>query len=295
MTGASIAAARPRPGVLVLGVAVWVLSLVLLPAPLAARILLLAPLAIVPALLERLGLAYTTGRVAFLAALPLLAAIALPAGPLAAGLALPWLALALVAAARAAADGLARLRSIGQPNAIPMLGVDVSLGFWAVGAIFIVGHRSGVDLGFSPTIVLLTAVHFHFAGLGLLAIASLLARTSPWLAIPVVGLILGIPLTALGFVVASDELNAIGACIVGASGIGVAVGFLTTRRGGWMGWARTAAGFALLLGMPMGIAWSLGILLGGTFLDIDTMIRTHGILNSAAILLGVASLTVPEA
>jgi hypothetical protein len=41
--------------------------------------------------------------------------------------------------------------------------------------------------------------------------------------------------------------------------------------------------------MPMGIAWSVAILLGSTFLDLDTMIRTHGVLNASAMLLGVMS------
>jgi hypothetical protein len=41
--------------------------------------------------------------------------------------------------------------------------------------------------------------------------------------------------------------------------------------------------------MPMGIAWSRAILSGQTFLDLDTMIRTHGALNATAVLLGVSS------
>jgi hypothetical protein len=44
---------------------------------------------------------------------------------------------------------------------------------------------------------------------------------------------------------------------------------------------------ALLIGMPMGIAWSLAILTGQSFLDLETMVRTHGALNSLAVLLAV--------
>lgn len=47
------------------------------------------------------------------------------------------------------------------------------------------------------------------------------------------------------------------------------------------------AGVALLIGMPMGIAWSIAILEGGAFLDLETMVRTHGVLNSLAVLLAV--------
>ena len=44
-------------------------------------------------------------------------------------------------------------------------------------------------------------------------------------------------------------------------------------------------GWALLVGMPMGIAWSVAIAFGLNFLDIDRMVRTHGALNSLAVLL----------
>lgn len=40
-------------------------------------------------------------------------------------------------------------------------------------AVFIVVDRLGLEIRFSPVIVLLTATHFHFAGLGLLGLASL--------------------------------------------------------------------------------------------------------------------------
>src|SRR5258708_7812177 len=85
--------------VLLAGLLVWVLALVVLPAPIAARILLLAPLVIVPRLLglipARPWLRRLAGLPTLLAALPLLLAFALPAGPVAAALVLPWLALTL--------------------------------------------------------------------------------------------------------------------------------------------------------------------------------------------------------
>ncbi len=39
----------------------------------------------------------------------------------------------------------------------------------------------------------------------------------------------------------------------------------------------------------MGIAWSFAILTGQPFLDLDTMIRTHGVLNALAVLIGVTA------
>jgi hypothetical protein len=286
-----LASATPMP--LLAGLAVWFAAMVLAPAPLAARILLLAPLVIVPRLIPLLPPRAWIGRLggwaALLAALPLIVSFSEAPGPLAAAFVLPWLALALVGTAAAIRHGLAHLPSILQPSGLPDVGIDVALGFWGVAAVFALADRLGIDTDFSPAIVLLTATHFHFAGFGLLTLASLLAASRPWLRAPVVGLIVGIPLTALGFVLASDPINAIGALVVGSSGIGVGIALLTggvTERAGWLS---RAAGVGLLVGMPMGIAWSLAILTGQPFVDLETMVRTHGVLNSMGVLLAVVA------
>lgn len=284
-------------GPVVVGLVVWGAALALLPAPLAARILLLAPLVVVPLLLsaipERRWVGRLAGWPALAAALPLIVALALPPGPAAAVFALPWLAVAVVAALAAVLHGIDRLPSILRPRHLADLGLDVALGFLAIGAAFLAVDRLGVDVGFSPTIVLLTATHFHFAGFGLLALASLLARDRAWLRAPVAGLIVGMPITAAGFVLPSDAVSAVGAVVVGLSGIGVGLGFVTIGASVAVAasarWAWRLAGIALLVGMPMGIAWSIAILAGQGFLDLDTMIRTHGALNATAVVIGALS------
>ncbi len=275
----------------VVGLAVWFLALALLPAPLAGRIFLLAPLVIVPRLVtylpSRTWIRDLGGAPVVVAAAPLIVAFALPAGPLAGAFALPWLACAVVGLAAGMCHGIAGLPSILSARRIPDLGVDVALGFWAVGATFATLDRLGVDTGFSSAIVLLTATHFHFAGFGLLAMASLIATSRPWVSVSVAGLVVGIPLTALGFVLTSNPINAAGAAVTGVSGIGVGLAFLSTRVITRSDWFLRIAGIALLIGMPMGIAWSVSILLGLSFLDLETMVRTHGVLNSLAVLLAV--------
>jgi hypothetical protein len=272
---------------------VWLAAVLLMSAPLAARILLLAPLVIVPRLItvlpERSWIAGLGGWPALAAALPLVVALSLAQGPVAAALAVPWLACSALGMAGAIRHGLEQLPSLLAPRRLPALGMDVALGFWAVGALFIVIDRLGIDAGFPPVIVLLTATHFHFAGFGLLAIASLLATSRPWLRVAVLGLIVGIPLTALGFVLAANPINALGALLVGTSGIGVGIGLLSGRVSGRADWVSRPAGLALLIGMPLGIAWSLSILTGVAFVDLDTMIRTHGALNATAVLLATAA------
>ena len=285
--------ASKKSSPLLLGLVTWLTALVLVPAPLAARILLLAPLVVVPRLTSLLPAPPWIGSIgrwgSLIAALPLVIAFSLTPGPLAAAFTLPWLGLALIGTAAAIRHGLAHLPSILLPRHLPDLGIDVALGFWSVGATFALMDRLGVDTGFSPVIVLLTATHFHFAGFGLLAVASLLAASRPWLRVSVLGLMIGIPLTALGFILSSNPINAVGALVVGSSGIGVGIALLTKHVEVRADWLSRTAGLALLVGMPMGIAWSLAILTGQSFLDLDTMVRTHGALNSMAVLLAVVA------
>ena len=293
-------AVRPRPWrptPLATGLAVWALGFVVLPASLAARIVLLAPLVVVPRLLAPLAdrpmIRRIGGWPALIAALPLLASFAMPAGVDAAVFALPWLMVAVLGAAGAIAHGVTRLRSILRPVGVPDLGVDVALGFLAVAATFVVIDRLGLSTPFPAVIVLLTAIHFHFAGFGLLGLASLMARNRPWLRASVIGLVVGIPLTAVGFVTSSNAVNAVGALIVGSSGIGVAIALLGGRTRTIAERGSKLAGLALLVGMPMGIAWSVSILTGFAFIDLDAMIRTHGALNATAVLIAVITFRPP--
>src|SRR5262245_15132444 len=94
-----------------IGGLVWLSAFAVLPAPLLARIFLLAPLVIVPRLLVRVdmsGVARIAGWPALLAALPLCLAFALPPGVPAALLAGPWILLGVIALGAAAVDAVPR-------------------------------------------------------------------------------------------------------------------------------------------------------------------------------------------
>lgn len=263
----------------------------LVPAPLAARILLVAPLLVVPALLHlpgpaipRLGpVARLAGWPTLLAALPLIIAFSLPAGPLALVFALPWLAFTAVVAVAAILDALTRLRGLRQRQTLDTLIVDGALGFLATGALFLAFDRIGIaPLGFAPQIILLTAVHFHFAGFALLLIGATLAERlgSGLLTLAAIGLAVGMPVTATAFLLDSDPLNAIGAMLVVAGALGVADGLSRLRRVPLL-----VAGLLLLIGVPFGLAWAVVPLLGTPSLDLEAMIRVHGGLNSGGIVL----------
>jgi hypothetical protein len=97
------------------------------------------------------------------------------------------------------------------------------------------------------------------------------------------------PVTALGFILPSSSLSAAGALLVGLAGIAFALSLLVADSEGARRWANRVAGVALLVGMPMGIAWSLAMLFGAGFLNMDAMVRSHGALNATAVLLATAA------
>lgn len=299
-TGATMPRMRLRW--LLVATGTWLLVVAVHPAPLTARVLLGAPLVLVPAHiggLLRFGAApgrstrieRLAGYLAIAAALPLLPAFALAPGLPAAALSLPW----LVVGATAGVAGISALtrqvrRRLLDPTVIGGAG---ALALLATASAFLVSDRLGVyPFGFSAEIIRLTAVHFHFAGFGLLGVAVVSTSNSPNLTrIAVLGLITGIPVTAAGFF-GIPLASWIGSCIVGVGGIAAAMTLLPTARG-----ARRAprlmllaAAGALFVGLPLGVGWATAELLRLPCLDLEAMVRTHGALNASGVLIGALAL-----
>jgi hypothetical protein len=211
-------------------------------------------------------------------------ATALPRGPLAGALTTPWLALASLLAVAAIRHGVAKLPAMLRRERVADLATDAALVGLAVGAGWLLIDRAGIVVpGIAPIIGTLTAVHFHFAAFGLVGVGALLVAVRPgratWLAS--VGLIVGIWLTAAGFVLPPRDLGWLGALLVGTSGLFVA-GLLVGRPGGAV--IRLAC-LALAVGMVLAIAWPTSLVLAPGLLDIDLMVRTHGVLNATAVTL----------
>jgi hypothetical protein len=278
-----------------LGGAAWLAALAL-PMPATLRILLLGPLVLAPSLLRQLpgrdlwaGIGtHRLAPVALLAALPLVPAATLAPGLAAAVLATPWLALSLACAIAGLTDAVRRGRVILRSAAD--VATDAALALLAVGSTFLVLDRLGVPpLALSEAIVTLTAVHFHFAAFGLLGVAGLLAAedASPWPAAAIAGLLAGIPLTALGFTLDDPRVGAAGAVLVAAGGLTLAarlaVGIRTGDRS--LVVTRVLPAGALAAGMVLAPVWAWSTVTGFATLDLDTMVRTHGVLNAAAVLI----------
>ncbi len=289
----------------VVGIEAWLIALVALPSPLIARMLLAAPLVVVPALLSnlpgrRLPLGLSTADLgpwpALLAALPLVAAVALPAGPLALALAVPWIALCGLVALAALVDGLLRLPALVRPANSTELATDAALGFVGIGALFLLAHRVGVEvLGFGSTLLLLGAVHYHFLGFGVLGAVAVAARSTPRLGfVAAGGIVVGMPLSGVGTLVGSAAANWLGVLAIGVGGWAAAIvlGLAGLRAaGGLRMLALLAAAAGLAAGVSLGVGWSSSLFFGFHYLDLETMVRTHGALNAAAVLL--AALAVP--
>jgi uncharacterized protein (UPF0548 family) len=200
-------------------------------------------------------------------------------GLLAGVLTIPW----LLVACTVGAIGLGRIASRRRFD--PMIATDVALVFLIVGASWLTISRVGANpLGFSDTIVLLTAVHFHYAGLTLPVVAGIVASHSARRAVHLIPLavVIGVPFTALGIMVGGD-VEWLAATFMALSGLATAYLLVRYAFKVAAGWARSisaVAGVALACGMGLALGWSWSVKLGWRFLDVDMMARTHGSLNA---------------
>jgi len=266
------------------GVAVWTLWLLLVAPSWTHALLALAPLVILPAGLRLAEYAVPGPGIDVLdsfefwrvvSSLSLLVSLSMDPGRIAGLLAVPWL---LYTAAVGIVGGLrllsrTSLRDVG-------LASDFGQMYLIVGGSWLVLSRlGGPALGFSPTIVRLTAVHFHYAGFALPIIATIVSRrltkTGAWLERAVV---VGIPITALGLTLEGPiEFPAATFMAVVGFMVAVALGGLAAERGDV---PLGVASLALGSGMSLAMAWAITQKWEIAGLPIDRMVRTHGSLNA---------------
>jgi YndJ-like protein len=289
----------------ILGAFAWI---VLLAAPLPidrslesiVRLLLLAvlvitplalPLAAPPAPARYARLAHRAATIAqpFAAALVVLAFYQ-AAGPAVALPAAAW----LMPTGLAALTGLLRLLARRNARADELC-IDAGLIYLPVGAVWLLFNRMNLNsLGFGETIVLLTAVHFHYAGFAAPILAGLLgrqlagARPTAWPLFRLVaaGVIAGIALVAAGITLAryTPLVEVAAALLFAASMLGLAV--LTLRIGprSTIGWsARTLLALSaasLFVTMLLAASYALGQFLGTPIVGLPRMVQIHGWLNA---------------
>jgi hypothetical protein len=203
-------------------------------------------------------------------------------------LAAPWAAVLLMLAA----SGLSRAvqRSWGD---LPALCGDAGLVFAAVGAAWLLADRAAIrPMDFSGEIVLLTAIHFHYAGIVLPILAAkalhqLQQRTLG--ALIAAGVIAGVPAVAVGITLtqlqAASAVEAAAALLMAVSGAAVGVvhvGLGLQRHGsvgvrcGWV-----IAGGSLAVGMALAALYGVrGFFTPWPWLDIPWMRALHGSVNA---------------
>lgn len=223
------------------------------------------------------------------AAIALGASFALAQGWPAAALALPWFGVTLLLAFVGLADLSRRgWRLDGQA------GFTAALLFIPVGGGWAVISRAGLrPQDFSHAIVLLTAVHFHYAGFVLPILAGLTA-TRMEAAFPrrrfglvcdrvmLAAIILGVPLVGVGISlsphveVAAALLLTIGCLILAVRQIQVSV----SSRDATSLALLCVSSLALLSAMALAAIYAVGEFTVHQWLDIPTMIGTHGVFNA---------------
>jgi len=279
---------------------VWIVTAFLLhPSPRHLKwgvmLFLLAPLVLVPLAMRlaapetREGLDARLWRWASLIQLPaallLVPAFIMQPGLLAGLLSTPW----LVVTAMISASGIL---SMYQRRVWSLEELSINLGkfYLVTGGIWAVLSRLGVrPINFDSVIVLLTAMHFHYAGFLLALMTGLAGRLlrTRLARLAALGVILGMPLTAFGITTsqiglghAPELLAVIITAIAGLMAAGLHLQLATQRKG-----RRLVRICWLIAGVSLAFSMVLAIIYGSRFyypiewLDIPLMRALHGSAN----------------
>lgn len=261
------------------------------------RLFLLAPLVLVPLALDLIGeTPPSIQRSQPWCALAAAAAFVLPGGPAAAALAGAWLAFTVLLAVH----GLTRLRRRGLLPASE-LALDAALLLVPVGGGWLVASRLGATpLGFEEPIVLLTAVHFHYAAFVALVLTGLVGRAlgpsalHDWIAACAVG---GTSLVATGFLL-SPVLGLLGTAILAAAFMTLGILMLSRLGPRLRGAERLlliVSAASILFAMPLALVWAYGSATGHGTVTLSSMARFHGTAHALGFsLCGLLALTLAE-
>lgn len=260
-----------------------------------ARILLLMLLALFPAglaLVEEQEQSNALKTGVFLqpfAAVIVAGAFLLPPGVLAGTLAIAWLPFT----GFLAWHGLMRFQRRGWRESLRQveeLCVDAALAYLPVGAVWLFASRMGIELmGFDEPVVILTAIHFHFAGFAAPLLAGLAGRRvreggGRLGMLAGVGWVVaaGPALVALGFTF-SPLVEALAAVTLAAGylGLSVATLFSVLKRVGAPARALLAvSALSAVVTMFAAAAYAFGNYGGRVTIAIPQMVNVHGWVNA---------------
>jgi hypothetical protein len=207
-------------------------------------------------------------------------------GPLSAALASAWLILNILVALY----GLVRLTSHGFQH-LAELSIDAGLFYLPVAGAWLVIYRLGVQpFGYGEIIILLTAVHFHFAGFATPIIAGMSGRVLASRNYPrkvfvavIFAVVAAMPLVAAG-ITFSAWLGFIGALL-----LTVGLALLAVLTIGWVGPAIASTMWRALLligalsscaAMVLACLYAYSLATHTLIITIPIMAMTHGLLNA---------------
>ena len=179
--------------------------------------------------------------------------------------------------------------SVRRGGAVLELAWVAAPAYLAFGALWLVADRAAVEpAGIVAPFVLLTAVHFHYAGFVASLLAALVrarvgASAPRATAAAVVAVVGAPPVIAAGFAVLG-VLQVVGAVVLTAGLFGLA--WLTLRHVVPTAEDRAArvllvvSSLAVLVPMLLAVQWAIGWNYGTPALSIPVMARTHGVVNA---------------
>ena len=262
---------------------------------------LLAPLVVIPLGLKLRERTVGAGQREFLSriapwiqlpsALFVAASFSFPAGGLSAALVVPWFCFG----GFVGISGLKTLIHAGNKR-LSLACAAVSFLYLHVGCAWLFASRLGLTpMGFQEPIVLLTAVHFHFAGFAapLLAMAAgtMVQNKRPLAGhlflVVVTGVLAGPGLLAAGFVI-GPRMKLAAALLVACSEAGLALYFLAGVRHVRPRVAQVfiiVSAASVLLAMALAAVWAIGEFPLQPFVHLNEMAKFHGTANSLGFIL----------
>lgn len=274
------------------GAAIWLIAVVLVWPALEVSILLLGPFVIVPLGLRLIGREHETawqtrirsivGTCGLPAALVLLVSFLWQDyGLVPALLATPWLLITMLMAVWGGLKAHARRFRNGAD-----LAATAALLFIAIGGSWTLLSRAGIrPLDFSDAIVLLTGVHFHYAGFALPLLAGMVMSRLPlskimWLML--CGIIAGVPLVGVGISlsplveVLAALLLVVSCLLLAGAQARLAIQLRDPNRSTLL----LISSLSLLSAMLFAAIYAVSEFCGGKWLEIPTMIAIHGTTNA---------------
>jgi hypothetical protein len=220
------------------------------------------------------------------AAFAVVVSFSLPQGIMATILALPWFAVCCFV-------GLEGFMALihGEISKLKTACRIMSFLYLPIGCAWLIASRLGLSpMGFQEPIVLLTAVHFHFAGFAapLLALAAGSAVEKKSAALQHIfkavaaGVVAGPGLLAVGFVI-GPRLKLAMALLVACSEVGLSLFFLANVRAIRPRLAQlfvTISAASVLFAMALAGVWAIGEFPLQPFVHLDEMAKFHGTANA---------------